>query len=492
MIPVSLPFESHHTTQITMTPIFTKRHRFNFALSMIASLLILSGTVLAAEWHSIDTNNGHIDSIWDQITPAYTDDVNNTDIYDKDELKQAWYAYDGDAIYFKFTSWHSTDILYSDFKQGVAAIDCNENNLFDDADDRKIIFLNNGDVQITSGDAATTIITRADWGEQDGPTIEWQGPLKYLPVACRGSLHPVSIKLFIQRNSDNVIMSQADGTYTIDNPMDFGDAGNWVDPGSQTCQDYSTLLFCNGPRHGITPLHLGAHVDADSGELQNSRATADDLDNSADEDGVAPRQGETWVAGGQGHLDVTVSGGYGNLNCWVDWNRDQDFAANELIIDDSLVGSGYQMLTTTIPAFVTFDGPYMARCRVAAGPDLATMPEGAVMSGEVEDYDWLILSPQPTISTPSLDLVFQWPYLSQDDEEQVYKSDSPYFRREDATSLGWSGTSGTATDYAVLGLPADTFFYQVIGSKSVDGDQLYSTPSKEMGLFEFELVVGTS
>jgi len=44
----------------------------------------------------------------------------------------------------------------------------------------------------------------------------------------------------------------------------------------------------------------------------------------------------------------------------------------------------------------------------------------------------------------------------------------------------------------VVGSPADSAYYQVVGQKTVSGATLYSTPSKEVGLFEFDLVPGTS
>jgi hypothetical protein len=68
---------------------------------------------------------------------------------------------------------------------------------------------------------------------------------------------------------------------------DFGDApdlGPGTGPG-----DYETLDSSGGPSHTVVAgLFLGATVDGDAGDLQNSRANADDLDAALpdDEDSV--------------------------------------------------------------------------------------------------------------------------------------------------------------------------------------------------------------
>jgi len=334
----------------------------------------------------------------------------------------------------------------------------------------------------------------ANWGEQVGPDIEWQMPLVELPASCRGSSTPVAIRLFIDRTMDNSVISEATGSHALDNPMDFGDARNLYYSNTKTCDDYPTLLECNGPRHGITPLHLGANVDADNGDLQNNAALADDESNIADEDGVAPQPGYTWNTGNAGgKLDVIVSDGYGYLSCWIDWNRDGDFLDYwEGVMDDAVVAEGKQILPVSVPTSVTFDGPYMARCRISAGIDISDTPTGAVMSGEVEDYNWLIQPVSAQISASSGDININWTSLDQqNNEERAYKSATPYFQREDATLLGGSENPGTATDYNVVGGTPDVIFYKVIGSAQIGGSEtIYSTPSQETGLFEFSLTPG--
>jgi len=384
-------------------------------------------------------------------------------------------------------------MLWFDGRRAVAALDCNANGAFDDEDDRRIIFEDSGNVQLAEGDG-DMLVEDAAWGEQVGPDIEWQMPLVELPANCRGSSTPVAMRLFIDRTMDNSIISEATGSHTLNNPMDFGDARNLYYSNTKTCDDYPTLLECQGPRHGITPLHLGVNVDADNGDLQNDAALADDESNMADEDGVAPQPGYTWNTGNAGgKLDVIVSNGYGYLSCWIDWNDDGDFDdSGERVMDDFVVGEGQQTEPLTVPTGVNFDKAYMARCRISAAENISDTPTGAVMSGEVEDYLWLIQPVDAQTSASSGDININWTSLDQqNDEEQAYKSATPYFQREDATSLGWSGNSGTATDPNVVGGTPDVSFYKVIGSALIGGSEtIYSTPSQETGLFEFSLTPG--
>ncbi len=464
------------------------------ALGIATICVFVTATIVMANWYTIDTNNGVIDSVWNGVPPAYTSNSNDSNIDDRDEIKQAWYAFDGDALYIKFQSWDDNDILWYNGRRAVAALDCNDNGVFIDEEDRRIVFEDSGNVQLVTGNYAHLLVENQNWGEQVNGEAEWQMPLVELPSNCRGSVTPVTMALFIDRTTDNVILSQATGSHTLDNPIDYGDAHNFYDPGNQTCDDYDTLLSCNGARHGITPLHLGANIDADSGDLQNDAATADDNDNVNDEDGVAPHPGFTWFTGnGGGLLDVMVTNGYGFLSCWIDWNNDGDFQdSSEQIMDDAVVGEGQQSLNISVPAGIDFSAAYMARCRLSAAENKSDTPTGAVMSGEVEDYDWLIQPVQPSITLESGDVKLSWTHLEQNAEEQAYKNTTPYFNFSDGTSLGWSGSTGTATDWNVGGAPADIIFYKVVGSVPVGADSIYSTPSKEMGLFEFALTPGVN
>ncbi|RUA17663.1 MAG: hypothetical protein DSY55_01715 [Clostridia bacterium] len=462
---------------------------------IIALLVILATAAIAiADWHTINTDDGDIDAIWSSIPMTYQDSTNDSGINDKDEIKEVQYTFDGNALYIRFLSWNGGDILSDNNKRAIAALDCNGNGIFNDVDDRLVVYYNSGQVAITAGNGAYTVAGDAKWGEQDNPEIEWQGPLDKLPPGCRGSSHPIGLAFSIIDLSGGSasVISQADDTYSFDNPIDYGDAKNSYDWTDHSCHDYDTLLLCDGPRHGVTALQLGQNLDADGGDLNDDPALADDNNSTDDEDGVAPSPGVTWGTGGNGSLDVNVSGGSGYLNCWIDWNADEDFLdSGEHIINDQAVAAGDQTISVNVPSGTSFSSPYMARCRVSPNSGEATSPTGAVYGGEVEDNDWLIQPVDLSIAISGSDVALTWSHLGQNDNEQAYRSETPYFDYASATPLGSPGTSGSFTDSGVAGSPADTFYYKVVGTKSVSGFTLHSTPSKEVGLFEFDIVPGS-
>ncbi len=191
---------------------------------------------------------------------------------------------------------------------------------------------------------------------------------------------------------------------------------------------------------------------------------------------------------------MNVTGGNGYLNCWIDWGRDETFDASDQVVNDVSLTAGDHTVSVNVPAGTAFDGPYMARCRLSPNANEGTAPTGAVYGGEVEDHDWLI---QPvgdlSIAINGSDVDLTWTHLSQNDSEQAYKSATPYFDMAGASALGGACTTGacTATDTGVAGGAADAFYYKVYGQATVSGSTIYSTPSKEVGLFEFDLVPGT-
>jgi len=497
-------------------------------LIALLAMLFISVAALAG-WTTINTDDDTIDPNWASVTPTYTDASNDAGINDKDEIKVAKYVFDGDAIYFFMESWDATDILSNDDMRAIAALDCNNNGTFDDPDiyengklvskgDRLIVRYNYDQVIMYDGGGSNSIAGDPTWGDPgdnnaggsggawQNPQTEWKVPLKNLYPECRGIRSPVPLAFSIVEvtSSSSTVISQSDGSYQIDNPMDFGDAKNVITWywGSPTCHDYPTKITCDGPRHGISGLKLGDIIDADSGELANDAAQADDshYDNAPnDEEGIAPTAAFTWAAGGAGSLDVTVSGGDGYLNCWIDWDRSETFETDEHLVDDQALAAGAHTLSVNVPADVTFDGSYTARCRLAPNAGEGNTPANPVWGGEVEDHDWLIQPVTPAISISGNDVQLSWTHLVQNDDEQAFKSASPYFDVAGATAVGTANATGSATDDGVVGAPTDVIFYKVVGHKTiVDSEDdtvsytLTSTPSKELGLFEFDLVPGSS
>ena len=91
-----------------------------------------------------------------------------------------------------------------------------------------------------------------------------------------------------------------------------------------------------------------------------------------DEDGV--EKVGTWeigtVAGGKGGaVEVTVTGGNGYLNAWIDWNGDLDFAddGEQVFVDLPVVGDAdgeLQTLTFDIPGIAAGHSDFYARFRL--------------------------------------------------------------------------------------------------------------------------------
>ena len=184
--------------------------------------------------------------------------------------------------------------------------------------------------------------------------------------------------------------------------LDYGDA---PDTGAGTgVGNYNTVATDNGPSHAIVDnLRLGANdPDADDGTLQNAAATADDLDNTDDEDGVTTLPTVT-TASSSVPLSVSVfnnTGSQATLACWIDFNRDGDFSDSGERASATVSSSGSQQsipLTFSGFAAPTAGSSYL-RCRLANAAGQVADPTGAASSGEVEDYQVEILVAEARIS----------------------------------------------------------------------------------------------
>lgn len=144
---------------------------------------------------------------------------------------------------------------------------------------------------------------------------------------------------------------------------DFGDA-----PSS-----YSTTATGDGPYHLIDgATYLGSCVDADNGTLTNTTATSDNATSSSkstgnctpgqdDEDGVTFPANLPW---GTTANEITIEASVdGELNAWIDFNRDGDFTdAGEQIADDEPLTTGLNPVTFDIPTGSGYQ-PTFARFR---------------------------------------------------------------------------------------------------------------------------------
>ncbi|RLT40063.1 MAG: hypothetical protein DWI57_09120, partial [Chloroflexi bacterium] len=200
----------------------------------------------------------------------------------------------------------------------------------------------------------------------------------------QGCAQFISQKVNFQNNRWNLCAPRAAPS------LDYGDA---PDTGAGTAQgNYNTLATDNGPSHAIVAnLRLGAVApDADAGTLQNAAATADDTNNSDDEDGVTTLPSVT-TASASVPLAVSVfnnTGAASTLACWIDFNRDGDFVDTGERASTTVSVSGSQQ--TANLTFTGFTAPSAGfsylRCRLASAAGDVTNPTGAASTGEVEDY----------------------------------------------------------------------------------------------------------
>ena len=176
--------------------------------------------------------------------------------------------------------------------------------------------------------------------------------------------------------------------------LDDGDA---PDTGAGTgVGNYNTLATDNGPSHVIVSgLQLGVNApDADAGTLQDAAATADDTNNTDDEDGVTTLPGIT-TASTSVPLSVAVlnaTGSAATLACWLDFNRDGDFLdTGERASATVASQAGQQAINLTFTGFAPpTAGVSYLRCRLANGAGEVMNPTGVANTGEVEDYQVVI------------------------------------------------------------------------------------------------------
>jgi hypothetical protein len=169
--------------------------------------------------------------------------------------------------------------------------------------------------------------------------------------------------------------------------FDFGDAP----------LPYRTTKALSGAYHRIEEgFYLGSAIDAESDGQPDQGATGDDL-HGDDEDGVvlvgSLRMGETAT------LEVTASQA-GNLQAWIDWNQDGDWAdLGEHVFADVALVAGSNQLAVQVPTS-HLDGSVVARFRFAHETGLSWT--GPADSGEVEDYRFPIERPvviKPLVAT---------------------------------------------------------------------------------------------
>ena len=172
---------------------------------------------------------------------------------------------------------------------------------------------------------------------------------------------------------------------------DYGDA-----PGS-----YAVTRSNNGAAHRVlSAAFLGNLIDSEI-DGQPSNATADDLTNSDDEDGViyGHMPFGTLLVGIPNVVSVTASMS-GFVSLWIDLNGDGAWQATERVMQDRAVIAGAQQLVFDVPDSATSGATY-ARIRFTTDDPQGTLNVfGDWENGEVED-DAVTLQASPM---PLLDI----------------------------------------------------------------------------------------
>lgn len=167
---------------------------------------------------------------------------------------------------------------------------------------------------------------------------------------------------------------------------DYGDAPD----------SYRTLAASGGPVHGyVKGYGLGPILDADADGNPTAFAAGDDNTAFDDEDGVVfqntPSPGRTF------NFTVTVqvpaATPAGNLNAWMDFNGDGDFAdAGEKIIAGRVLATGSYGFSVNVPAGAKLGRTYL---RFRYGVEANIGFGGSALKGEVEDYTVFVLGATP-------------------------------------------------------------------------------------------------
>ncbi|MCK4547317.1 MAG: T9SS type A sorting domain-containing protein [Candidatus Eisenbacteria sp.] len=198
---------------------------------------------------------------------------------------------------------------------------------------------------------------------------------------------------------------------------DFGDAPDFIGG-----PNYPTLLVSNGARHMIGGPFFddvsGVGGDSPDPELDgqpDSNALGDDNDGSDDEDGV---QIPVLVEGQTGEINVTVGGGGGVVEAWIDFNGDYIWQGVEQIFAGWLPDGNHTIAVTTPVGVVV--GQTFARFRISTAGGLT--PVDAAWDGEVEDHEVRIEEQQaykwlqrPDLSIMGIDVNATQPYILADD-----------------------------------------------------------------------------
>jgi hypothetical protein len=253
----------------------------------------------------------------------------------------------------------------------------------------------------TTNDGTATTANN-DYVDNDGSLsfTGTMGEVKTFTVNVNGDLNIEANETFqtainsltgvVNPGAVTIVGSPQTATITNDE-QDWGDAPTAAQSGF--AGTYPTLNADNGARHAaaLGGLKLGPGIDGDLDGQPNATATGD----GADEDGVTLPG--ALVLNTSANITVNASG-TGNLNAWIDWNRDGDWVdAGEQVFTNQAVSAGNNTLTIAVPAGASIGGSFARfRLSTAAGTGIT----GLATDGEVEDYGVNIVNTQFSVNDP--------------------------------------------------------------------------------------------
>ncbi|WP_146152308.1 GEVED domain-containing protein [Photobacterium phosphoreum] len=179
----------------------------------------------------------------------------------------------------------------------------------------------------------------------------------------------------------------ADFIIKLNCKLDYGDAPT----------GYPTLDIDDGARHVIEGLEgdidnlvLGSGKDIDLDGQPDASALGDDNDAEGDDETLVIPTNIT--AGTAESIDFVVAGGSGFINVWVDADIDNSFTTDgEHVLQDVAVAAGSNPLDVIAP-YMGNSGNTIMRVRLCSIANHCNTPTGLAGSGEVEDYQFNLLS----------------------------------------------------------------------------------------------------
>lgn len=179
--------------------------RLPVTLFIMGLIFFSAGTIAFAAIYNIDTDDGSISEWAAQGIPVFqTDAIGDTQNggTPNDDIVQAWVATgnNGNTLYFLMKMAAAPALNANNNRTAVASIDCNNNGVDEEPEDRLIVYYPGNDwLVISQGDQSYYTFGNANQGQRADPPddeyIEWSVDLSQLPpdsqtpgVDCSGAV----------------------------------------------------------------------------------------------------------------------------------------------------------------------------------------------------------------------------------------------------------------------------------------------------------------